>query len=753
MLNRLLRRRQLEKTRPIAVAALVLGLVMIPSNALAAEPAKDGPGDRPFWTVGNKMAIGTSATTASKVWYTVAQGVTTEVFYPRADVPNVQDLQYVITDGSTFTELERDATNHVVSMPDEKALAYTITNTAKSGKYRLTNTYVTDPARNTLVINTRFQSLDGGTYRVFVLYNPSLAGDGATDTVSWDGAHGALIASDNHPPFPGTSKVSTALKVSTGWAAHDNGYSGQPSDGYVDLRSDHTLDNQFDSVQDPGNTVQLGQVAGVGDDTTFTLALGFGSDPTSALSAADGSLAAGFAAVQTGYRSGWNAYIAGLTKPVPASVSGDTLRRRTYLVGVMSLRAVEDKTFPGASVAGLATPWGDIKDDSTQDGYHRVWGRDLYQQATALLAAGDRPQATRMARWLWTRQYISSWTEGDSRWYAPGSFPRYSPVSGISGATAKQLGCCEQLDQDAFAIVLAWMTGLTDTTTYAKIKVTAGHIQSDGPDTLAERWEEQGGKSPSTIAAEIAGLVTAADIARSNGDTASAASWEQTADTWRANLPAWSFTHSGFWGDHQYYDRIEDASGNPDDNNTRSFKEGSYAEHDIVDAGFLELVRLGIKPPADLLVAGSLDETDTAFDGNGTMKITLANGNEYWHRYVHDSYGESSTDGTGWSDSSSDRGRLWPLLSGERGEYELANHRPADKHLKSMADAGNPGYLIPEQIWDQADAFGFTKGEATNSATPLAWSEAQYVRLAQSIDAGHPTETPAIVQTRYAAHP
>ena len=122
-----------------------------------------------------------------------------------------------------------------------------------------------------------------------------------------------------------------------------------------------------------------------------------------------------------------------------------------------------------------------------------MWGRDLYQQAMGLIAAGDSGQALRMAQFMWDKQFISTDTSGDGTTYPPGSFPRYSPVSGISGATPQQLGCCEQLDQEAFAILLAWMTGLTDNATYQKIKVTADHIQAAGPDTT-ERWEEQNGQ-------------------------------------------------------------------------------------------------------------------------------------------------------------------------------------------------------------------------------------------------------------------
>ena len=224
-------------------------------------------------------------------------------------------------------------------------------------------------------------------------------------------------------------------------------------------------------------------------------------------------LSAGFPDRETAYRKGWSDYIDGL-RPAPASASTGTLRRRVYYVAVMALHAAEDKTFPGASIAGFATPWGDfVNGDQPNDGYHRVWGRDLYQQATGLIAAGDSAQALRMAQFLWNAQFIGTTTPGDGTTYAPGSLPRYSSVSGsgIGAAIPTDLGCCEQLDEEAFAILLAWMTGLTDNATYQKIKMTADHIVAVGPATT-ERWEEQFGRSPSSIASIIAGLVAAADI-------------------------------------------------------------------------------------------------------------------------------------------------------------------------------------------------------------------------------------------------
>ncbi|HEV3355803.1 MAG TPA: glycoside hydrolase family 15 protein [Pseudonocardiaceae bacterium] len=699
------------------------------------------------WSTGDKDALGTSATTTSKVWYTVADGITSEVFYPRADVPNMQDMQYVITDGSTFVDLERDATTHTVAMPDPKSLEYTVTNTAKSGKYRITNTYVTDPSRDTLVIQTRFQSLDGGTYQLYLLENPSLAGGGGNDNADWDATDGALVANDTENLFGSPLTVDSALKVSTGFTAHDDGYSGTASDCYQDLSAHKALANQYDSLTSPGNAVQCGQIP-VAADTTFTVALGYGSSPANAVGAANGSLSSGFASLEAGYRSGWNAYV-NARKPAPSSVTGNAKELATYYTAEMALHAAEDKTYPGASVAGLATPWGnDVNGDSLNDGYHRVWGRDLYEQATGLIADGDTAQAKQMAQFMWNDQWIGSATAGSGTTYQAGAFPRYSPVSGVAGATAQELGCCEQLDQDSFAIILAYLTGLTDSATYAKIKITANHIVGSGPQTT-ERWEEQYGYSPSSMSAEIAGLVVAASIATANGDTASASSWDATADSWRNSLDATTYTTSGYWGGHSYFERI-DQSGNPNDSAQICFQEGCYYAHDVVDLGFLELVRLGIRAPGDAEVAGSLAATVTGTDGNSSMQVTMPDGDVYFHRYVHDSYGESNTDCSGWpANAGNNHGRLWPVLSGERGEYAVATGQSAAVYLKSMADATNQGNFVPEQVWDRSDLSCFAEGTPTGSAAPLMWAEGQYIRLAQDMAAGTVTETPAPVTSRY----
>ncbi|AXB47943.1 glucan 1,4-alpha-glucosidase [Amycolatopsis albispora] len=700
--------------RRVSAALLTLALVALPAPAAAAPAEAPGaPGTGSAWTTGGKEGFGTSAGTASKVWFTLGQGINHEVYYPTVDVANVQDLQYVVSDGAGFTQLERDHTTKQVTLIDPRSLSYRQTNTATNGRYRITKTHTTDPARATVLIQTRFEVLSGGPLQLYALYNPSLNNSGMGDTGAT--ANGQLVASDG--------PVSSALAASTGFSKLTSGYSGSASDGYVDLSGNHVLDAQYDSAPASGNLVQLGQIP-VGTDTTFTLALGFGGNRAAASATASASLTGGFTAADTAYRSGWHNYLSSLNA-VPGSITGAGLTTQ-YNVALMTLKAHEDKTYLGANVASLTNPWGEAKDaNGTGDcGYHAVWSRDLYQVSTAQIAAGDTAAANRSADYLFTVQQRPD-----------GSFPQNTRLDGTNCWTSLQL------DEVAFPIVLVWQLQRFDAAMWAKVKKSADFLVSRGPSTPQERWEENGGYSPSTIAAEIAGLICAADIAERNGDTASANTYRTTADQWQAQVTGWTFTTTGPLGDGRYFERI-DGNGNPNDGQHIFLQNGggNHDERAIIDAGFLELVRLGVKPAADPDVAAALPEVDS------TLKVNTPNG-PMWYRYNHDGYGETASGGpyTG-----AGIGRLWPLLTGERGEYELANGRSASAHLATMAAAANPGYLIPEQVWDRASTGGFTFGEGTGSATPLAWSMAQFVRLAHSIDAGAPVETPSVVKQRYA---
>jgi hypothetical protein len=219
----------------------------------------------------------------------------------------------------------------------------------------------------------------------------------------------------------------------------------------------------------------------------------------------------------------------------------------------------------------------------------------------------------------------------------------------------------------------------------------------------------------------------------------------------RASLTDRTYTTDGYWGGHRYFERIaptQDTNGSQ----TIHFNEGDFLAHDVADFGFLDLVRLGVVSPDDANVSSSLSPSASASDGNSLVQVTMPNGDIYFHRYNHDSYGESNGDCTGWpsSPNSANRyGRFWPVLSGERGEYEIATGGSPNVYLQSMADAANDGYFMPEQIWDRPDIACFTAGRPTGSAAPLNWAEGQYLRLAQSIDAGHNVDTPSVVKAKY----
>ena len=682
----------------------------------AAAPAPGAPGIDARWTSGNKQGIGTAASTNSTVWFTLGDGTATEVYYPTVSDPQVQDLQLVVTDGATFTDLERDATTHEVQLVDSAALEYRQIDTAKNGRYRITKTYVTDPARASVLVSTHFEQLGGGTpLAVYVLFNPSLAGSGGGDTGGTAGT--TLTATDG--------SVSSALVASPAFTQTTSGYSASDSDGLVQLNKARRLTATYDVASAPGNVVQVGRVP-AGTDTTFTLALSFGPDAATARANASASIAAGFPDRETAYTAGWHSWLSTLAAP-PASVATSSVLRTQYDVALMALHAHEDKTYRGAYVASLSIPWGQAKSgDGTDHGYRAVWARDLYEIATALMAAGDTAGAGRALDYLLNVQERSD-----------GSLPHNTLVDGSSTGLDGI-----QLDEVAFPAVLAEQLGRFDAATWRKVKLSADYLVSHGPATPQERWEEQGGYSPSTIAAEIAGLVCAADLATRQGDAVSASRYLDTADRWRANVEAWTVTRTGTLG-ATHYERI-DPIGAPDDGSVVTDTNGAGATdaRDLVDAGFLELVRLGIVAPTDPIVATSVALVDA-------MLRTTTPAGLQWHRYNKDGYGEHA-DGSPFDGVAGGIGRAWPVLAGERGEYELSlGHDPAAQ-LSAMAGAANAAHMIPEQVWDTTDVGHLHKGQPTDSAAPLAWAMAQFVRLACSAGAGHNLDTPAVVANRYA---
>src|SRR5436190_10220866 len=196
-----------------SVAALIL--VAVPSAALAVGgPAPGAPGAPAIWTPANKTGFGTSRTTTSKVWHTLQDGKLTEVFYPNLGTPSVRDLQFIVSDGKTFAERESDATTHRTELVDSRSLTYRQINTEKAGRWRITKTYSTDPARNTLLIDVNFESLNHHALNLYALDDPALANGGMDDSGESSGSD--LLASD--------ATVASALSASPAFTQVSNGY-------------------------------------------------------------------------------------------------------------------------------------------------------------------------------------------------------------------------------------------------------------------------------------------------------------------------------------------------------------------------------------------------------------------------------------------------------------------------------------------------------------------------------------------------
>jgi glucoamylase len=434
------------------------------------------------------------------------------------------------------------------------------------------------------------------------------------------------------------------------------------------------------------------------------------------------------------YAKGWHDYVFGLRTPP----LGSRHERAVYRSSLLVLAASEDKRHPGAYIAAPGFPWafGFDRQIAPEFGsYALVWPRDLYQIATGLLAAGDDEGAGRALDYMLTVQQQPD-----------GHLAQNTRVTGEPYWTSVQL------DETAAPMLLAWLLGRTDESTLDGLKRAAEFMVNypDAPFTEQERWENQSGYSPATIASEVAGLVCLADLLTRAGDTETAARYLAIADRWAASVEKWTATSTGPLSPRPYYLRLT-KDGNPNAGTTYNLGDNNVGEVDqraVVDPSFLELVRLGLRPADDPVVRNTVAVVDRTL-GERTPVGTL------WHRFTSDGYGEQADGGpwnVNWPVPTRTYGRLWPIFAGERGEYELlaGDAAAASWRLSTIAGTANSGLMLPEQVWDNAAPPGVRPGTGTTSATPLAWTHAQYIRLAWSITEGHPVEQPSVVACRYA---
>lgn len=688
------------------------------------------PGIEPRWTRASKDAVGAAHGAASHVWFTVSAGIVNEIYHPTIDRPQVRDLQLLVTDGETFFHDERRDLTSAITPIDGHALGYRVTNTDPGGRYVIHKELIAHPTQSAVLLRTwlEIEPEWQGKLRVFVLCAPHLE-------IGGYGNNGAVVESNGRRVLTAhRNGMWLALGADRPFVETSVGYVGS-SDGWQDLADNFRMDWHFDQAPD-GNIALTGEID-LTVETEFTVAVAFGDHQHAALTTLFQSLGHDFDHFRDEFIDGWRTACDGLVDLSAASGDGGAL----YRTSASLLLSHEDKRYPGALIASLSIPWGDEKGDHELGGYHLVWTRDMVNSATGILATGNTEAPLRSLIYLATTQYPS------------GGFPQNFWIDG----TPYWHGV--QLDEVAFPIVLAWRLehadGVESFDAYPMVRAGAGYLIRNGPATPQERWEEASGFSPSTLASNVAALVCAADMARRRADQRLAAFLEDYADYLEARIEQWTVTTVGTLHPDvpEHYIRILPvdvtdpfAAEDPDDATlvlANQAPDGPHAHpaRNVVDAGFLELVRYGIRPPGDSLVEQSLAVVDHClrFDSpSGTA----------WYRYNHDGYGQRD-DGSGYHDWGV--GRPWPLLTGERAHYEFAAGRDPRPLITSIERFANGVGLLPEQVWDRnaIPERGLEPGRPTGAAMPLMWAHAEYIKLLRSVTDDAVFDHLGIVQDRY----
>lgn len=689
------------------------------------------PGIDPRWTRGNKDAVGTAYSASSRVWFTLSSGILNEVYYPTLDRPQIRDLQYLVTDGESFFHDER---RHLVSSTRElshHALGYEITSVDSEGRYRIVKEVIADPHHACVLIHTRLEAEESllRKLRLFSLLAPHL------DVGGFGNSGHSLDVAGYTIQVAHKGDTWLAIAATIPFVRRSCGYVGS-SDGWTDLAENFQMDFEFDTAND-GNIALTGELD-LRKSHEFTLGLAFGNGQHDAVATLLQSLGVPFAAHRERFIEQWERVCKNVL-PIKKKAAGDG--ERLYHTSHSLLLSHEDKTYPGAMIASLSIPWGEVRGDDDIGGYHLVWTRDMVNSATGLLAAGNTDTPLRSLIYLACSQlpdggfHQNFWINGDSYW------------TGI------------QLDEVAFPIMLAWRLheagALRDFDPYPMVLRAASYLVRQGPATPQERWEENSGYSPSTLASNIAALTCAASFARGRGDEVTATFLQQYADFLECHVEPWTVTTEGTLvsGIPRHFIRIHpvdvtDPEPNENPNtatlhvkNCAPGQRYGFPAKEIVDAGFLELVRYGIRKPGDPLIEDSLRVVDAL------LKVDTPAG-PCWRRYNHDGYGQRADGGPfeGWG-----TGRAWPLLTGERGHYELAAGRDAAPYLRAMEGFANSNGILPEQVWDEPDRpeSHLCFGGQTGAATPLMWAHAEYIKLLRSASDGKVFDLIPVVADRY----
>jgi glucoamylase len=636
------------------------------------------PGIPPTWASSDKDRVGTALGT-SRLWFTLGHGILNEVFWPSVGRPQIRDLGFLVAKEGFWREVKRVARYRLLEEDPASPLVEVV---HEGEEYRLHLAFVPDPRRDALLIGFR---LEGEGFRLYPLLAPHLGGSGWGNT-AWV-EEGALLA----------QKGDEALALLGPFARGSAGYVGF-SDGWQDFAKNGAMTWTFSRAED-GNVALMGEVR----EAKGTLALAFAPTPEGAKTLAKSALAEGLEAVRARVQALWREALEGLDLEGP-DPELQALARRSFLV----LKAHQDRTYPGALVASLSVPWGNTRDDP--GGYHLVWTRDAVEAAFAHLALGQEEEArTALA-------YLAATQAEDGHW-RQNFFPDGRPYwEGI------------QLDEAALPVLLAAALkerGPVGEATRAMVRRAAGFLAREGPVSPQDRWEENPGLSPFTLAATVAALSAASLYGFLEGEEAEYAL--SLADCWNARVEEWTYVEGTALdlahGTRGHYVRLAPPGplGLRGRVEVRNRLGVSLEPAALVGLEFLALVRLGLRPPDDPRVLDSLHLADALLRVETPMGV-------FYHRYPEDGYGEHEDgrpfDGTG-------KGRAWPLLTGERGMAAFLLGEDPLPYLRSMAGGTGRGGLIPEQVWDAEPIpeRGLFPGKPTGSAQPLLWAHAEYLKL------------------------
>lgn len=682
-------------------------------------PAPGAPGISPTWSSSDKEMVGCSLG-MSRVWFTIGGGILNEVYYPRVDIPQIRDLGFLVADGRGFWVEVKRLWRHTVELMAPGIPAVLMVH--RHERFELTLRIVPCVERDALLIDVELAGDDG--LRPYALVAPHLGGTGMNNRgdIVVQGGHRLLSAQQG--PF------SMALAAITGgqrdaFARMSAGYAGT-SDGWQDFARHGTMTWEYGSAG-PGNVALMGELP-----RSSVLALAFGSSPESAATLALTALYEPFEQTrdrQIGYWKDWYARARvppEYTRTLPA-VCADQ-----FHISAMVLRAHQDKTYPGAMVASLSIPWGNTKEE--REGYHLVWPRDLVECAGGLLAVGAEREAGNTLRYLRATQLADGhWNQ--NQWL--GGKPYWTEI---------------QLDETALPVLLVALLAERDalggTEVADMVRRALSFIVRNGPSSAQDRWEEDAGLNTFTLAVCIAALVSGAQYLEADARALAL----DIADFWNSRLDDWTAVQdtplSRQFGIPGYYVRVAPPQAIDD---RGAFDRVLSIKNQAFDPGlpaaaqfgvdFLQLVRFGLRSFDDPLVQGSLRLADAL------LKVDTPFG-PCWRRYIDDGYGEHDDgdpfDGRG-------RGRAWPLLTGERGHYEIACGRDPLPFLEAMARMASPGGMLPEQVWDGPPIAkrGLSLGRPTGSAMPLAWTHAEYLKLVASRAMGRPFDRPEAVWQRY----